>query len=35
MSDLIDRYDEKAAEYRDMSRFFGTRISQRWRKDET
>ncbi len=35
MSDLIDRCDEKAPEYRDILRFFGTRIGQRWREDET
>jgi len=35
MSDLIDRCDEKAQEYRDILRFFGTRIGQRWREDET
>ncbi|GEM_PF-3161181 len=35
MSGLIDRFDEKAPEYRDISRFFGTRIGQRWREDET
>jgi hypothetical protein len=35
MSDLIDRCNEKLPEYRDISRFFGTRIGQRWREDET
>jgi len=33
MSGLIDRFDEKAPEYRDISRFFGTRIGQRWPED--
>jgi hypothetical protein len=35
MSGLIDRCDEKAPEYRDISRFFGIRIGQKWREDET
>jgi len=35
MSGLIDRCDEKALEYRDILRFLGTRIGQRWREDET
>ena len=35
MLGLIDRCDEKAQEYRDISRFFGTKIGQRWREDET
>ncbi len=35
MSGLIDRCDEKTLEYRDISRFFGTRIGQRWREDGT
>jgi len=35
MSGLIDRCDEKAPEYRDISRFLGIRIGQKWREDET
>ena len=35
MSDLIDRCDEKMPEYRNISRFFGTRIGPRCREDET
>jgi len=35
MPGLIDRCDEKAPEYRDISRFLGIRIGQKWREDET
>jgi len=34
MSGLIDCCDEKMPEYRNISRFFGTRIGPRWREDE-